>query len=167
MKWFVIIELSLWYGFPIFKQENCEANAMKVIRYAINKKDLHTILNMIGVLRQNERLLAVENVDLIDDNQEIVVVTVAVESHAVSSLELKRWTDKELNERYTQLAILDSHHQKERAQLLVEMERIRAERHRRSFDTEVTLDGIPEPIDRKISDQIETLLYGRNPDDER
>ena len=53
---------------------------MNIIRYAIKKEELHTLLRSIGILQPKERLLSVNNLDLHSDASEVVIVTVVAEA---------------------------------------------------------------------------------------
>ncbi len=131
---------------------------MNIIRYAIRKDDLHNLLRTIGVLQPTERLLAVNNVDLGDPSHDAVIVTVSAGGLHSKPEDLKSWTDKELQERFVELSILEDAATRQLRMLVEEMSRLRQERNDRSMDAELTSDRIPGAVEMNIQEQIRILL---------
>ncbi|MCB2204876.1 hypothetical protein KQI65_09000 [bacterium] len=136
---------------------------MKLIRYAIRKDDLHQLLHTIGVLRDEERLLAVNNIDLATVEQDIVIITVSTDLGRSKPGQLDDWTDKEIQERYAELSILEDAARKQLRQTEEEMQALRLERDKRSSDMDLSDDGIPGTVEMNIWEQVRKLLGGQNP----
>jgi GTPase involved in cell partitioning and DNA repair len=133
---------------------------MKLIRYAIRKEDLHQLLHTIGVLRPEEQLLAVNNLDLAEQQQEVVVITVNAEPKHVLPDDVSAWTDKEIQQRYAELSVLEDAASRQLAKAQAEMESLRSERDKRASDIELSDDGIPGTVEMNIWDQVRRLLGG-------
>lgn len=133
---------------------------MKLIRYAIRKEDLHQLLHTIGVLRPEEQLLAVNNLDLAEQQQEVVVITVNAEPKHVLPEDIAAWTDKEIQQRYAELSVLEDAASRQLAKAQNEMEALRGERDKRASDIELSDDGIPGTVEMNIWDQVRRLLGG-------
>jgi hypothetical protein len=116
---------------------------MNIIRYAIRKEDLHNLLHTIGVLRKSEYLLAVNNVDLADPTHDVVVVTVGTGSLYGKPEDMTAWTDKELQERFVELSILEDSATQQLRMVVEEMNRLRKERSARSMDTDLSRTAFP------------------------
>lgn len=133
---------------------------MNIIRYAIRKEDLHKLLHTIGVLRQSEYLLAVNNVDLADPSHDVVVVTVGTGSLYGKPEDMTAWTDKELQQRFVELSILEDSATQQLRMVVEEMNRLRQERSVRSLDADISSDGIPGTVEMNIREQLRVLLGG-------
>ena len=133
---------------------------MKLIRYAIRKDDLHQLLRSIGVLRENESLLSVNNIDLAEQQQDVVVVTVNAEPTHVLPPDPGDWTDKEIQQRYAELSVLEDAAKRQLEKARGEMEALRSERDKRSSNVELSDDGIPGTFEMKIWHQVRPLLGG-------
>jgi hypothetical protein len=131
---------------------------MKVIRYAIRKDDLHSLLRTIGVLQQSERLLAVNNLDLTDQSHDVVVVTVTTEPPSELSPDPVTWTDKQLHDRFFELAILEDVATRQLRTIVEEMNRLRSLQRSRDMDTEAENEQVPDSVERHIRDQLRRLL---------
>lgn len=137
---------------------------MNIIRYAIRKEDLHNLLRAIGVLRPNEQLLAVNNVDLVDGTHDAVVVTVSEGGLRSQAEELAAWTDREIQQRLAELSILETAATQQLQMLVEEMDRLRRERAHRSIAPDTSADGIPGIVAMNIREQLRQLLGGSAPD---
>lgn len=135
---------------------------MNIIRYAIRKDDLHNLLHAIGVLRQSEHLLAVNNVDLADASHDAVVVTVSAGDLHSKPEDLASWTDKEIQERSIELNILENAATQQLRMVVEEMSRLQRERESRSMAEDVSADGIPGAVEMNIREQLRRLLGGLN-----
>jgi uncharacterized protein YigA (DUF484 family) len=134
--------------------------SMKLIRYSIRKDDLHQLLQAIGVLQLNEHLLAVNNVDLADQSHDAVLITVnANPTHAVPE-DVEHWTDKELQQRFAELRILEDSATQQLRSVTGELEQLERERQKRSIDLERSDDGIPGAVEMNIREQLRRLLSG-------
>jgi hypothetical protein len=131
---------------------------MKVIRYAIRKDDLHSLLRTLGVLQQSERLLAVNNLDLTDQSHDVVVVTVTTEPPSELSPDPVTWTDKQLHDRFFELAILEDVATRQLRTIVEEMNRLRSLQRSRDMDTEAENEQVPDSVERHIRDQLRRLL---------
>lgn len=139
---------------------------MNIIRYAIRKDDLHNLLHTIGVLRPAERLLAVNNVDLADPSHEAVIVTVSAGGLHSKPEDLRSWTDREIQERFVELSILEDTATRQLRMIVEEMTRLRKERDDRSMDPSLDADRIPGAVEMNIREQIRSLLSKREGDHE-
>ena len=133
---------------------------MKLIRYAIRKEDLHQLLHTIGVLRDEEHLLSVNNLDLAEQQQDVVVITVNAEPKHVLPDDVAGWTDKEIQQRYAELSVLEDAASRQLSKAQNEMEALRNERDKRASDIELSDDGIPGTVEMNIWDQVRRLLGG-------
>lgn len=133
---------------------------MKLIRYAIRKDDLHQLLHAIGVLKEEEQLLAVSNNDLTQQDHDIVVVTVNAEPLHELPEDMTDWTDKEIQQRYAELSILEDAATVQLRSIVEEMRRLREEREKRSADLDLSSDGIPGTVEMNIREQLRRLLGG-------
>jgi hypothetical protein len=133
---------------------------MKLIRYAIRKEDLHQLLHTIGVLRDEERLLSVNNLDLAEQEQDVVVITVSTESAHALPENLADWTDKEIQRRYAELSILEDGAKRQLRKAEDEMQALRAERDKRESNVNLSDDGIPGTVEMNIWEQVRRLLGG-------
>ncbi len=133
---------------------------MKLIRYAIRKADLHQLLHTIGVLRKEERLLAVNNLDLAEQQQDVVVITVNAEPTHILPDDLADWTDKEIQQRYAELSVLEDAASRQLKNARKEMEDLRNERDKRSSDLDLSDDGIPGTVEKNIWNQARRLIGG-------
>jgi hypothetical protein len=131
---------------------------MKVIRYAIRKDDLHSLLRALGVLQQSERLLAVNNLDLTDQTHDVVVVTVTTEPPSEQGPDPVTWTDKQLHDRFFELAILEDVATRQLRTIVEEMNRLRSLQRSRDMDTEAENEQVPDSVERHIRDQLRRLL---------
>jgi hypothetical protein len=136
---------------------------MNIIRYAIRKDDLHNLLHAIGVLRQSEHLLAVNNVDLADASHDAVIVTVSAGGLHSKPEDLASWTDKEIQERSIELGILEDAATRQLRMVVEEMSRLQRERENRSMADDVSADGIPGAVEMNIREQLRRLLGGMPP----
>lgn len=136
---------------------------MNIIRYAIRKDDLHNLLHAIGVLRQSEHLLAVNNVDLADASHDAVIVTVSAGGLHSKPEDLASWTDKEIQERFMELGILEDAATRQLRMVVEEMSRLQRERKNRSMADDVSADGIPGAVEMNIREQLRHLLGGMPP----
>ncbi len=134
--------------------------AMKLIRYAIRKDDLHQLLHAIGVLKEDEQLLAVNNNDLAQQDHDIVVVTVNAEPLHELPEDLAGWTDKEIQQRYAELTVLEDAATVQLRSIVEEMRQLREEREKRSTDLDLSADGIPGTVEMNIREQLRRLLGG-------
>jgi hypothetical protein len=138
---------------------------MKLVRYAIRKDDLHQLLHAIGVLKEKEQLLAVNNADLVDASHDVVIVTVNADPMHELPETLEAWTDKEIKQRYTELAVLEDAATVQLRIVVEEMRRLKEEQEKRSEDLDLSADGIPGTVEMNIRDQIRSLLgKGRESD---
>ncbi|MDT8324112.1 MAG: hypothetical protein RRA94_08380 [Bacteroidota bacterium] len=135
---------------------------MKLIRYAIRKEDLHQLLHTIGVLREEERLLAVNNLDLAEQQQDVVVITVSTEAAHVLPGDLGAWTDREIQRRYAELSILEDGARRQLRKAEEEMQALRSERDKRESDMDLSDDGIPGTVEMNIWEQVRRLLGGED-----
>lgn len=133
---------------------------MNIIRYAIRKDDLHNLLRTIGVLRPTEHLLAVNNVDLADAAQEAVIVTVSAGGLRSKPEDLTSWTDKEIQERYVELSILEDAATRQLRMVVEEMSLLRKAKDSRSLSADLSEDGIPGAVEMNIREQLRHLLGG-------
>lgn len=135
---------------------------MKLIRYAIRKEDLHQLLHTIGVLREEERLLAVNNLDLVEQKQDVVVITVSTDAAHALPEDLSAWTDKEIQRRYAELSILEDGAKRQLRKAEEEMQALRNERDKRESNMELSDDGIPGTVEMNIWEQVRRLLGGED-----
>jgi len=133
---------------------------MKLIRYAIRKEDLHQLLHTIGVLRAEERLLSVNNLDLAEQQQDVVVITVSTEAARAMPENLADWTDKEIQRRYAELSILEDGAKRQLRKAEEEMQALRSERDTRESNVDLSDDGIPGTVEMNIWEQVRRLLGG-------
>lgn len=133
---------------------------MNIIRYAIRKEDLHNLLHAIGILRPKEHLIAVNNADLVDTSHDAVVVTVSEGGLHSKPEDLAIWTDKEIQQRYVELGVLEDAATKQLQIIVEEMSRLRRERDKRSMGTGPASDGIPGAVAMNIREQLRSLLGG-------
>ncbi|MBE0644735.1 MAG: hypothetical protein IH600_11695 [Bacteroidetes bacterium] len=140
---------------------------MNIIRYAIRKDDLHNLLHAIGVLRQSEYLLAVNNVDLADPSHDAVIVTVSAGGLHSKPEDLASWTDKEIQERSVELGILEDAATRQLRMVVEEMSLLQRERESRSMAADLSADGIPGAVEMNIREQLRSLLGGMNSSGDR
>ncbi len=134
---------------------------MTFIRYAIGRNDLHTLLRAIGVLRENEQLLAVNNADLVSiGGSEITILVAADAPAAPAASDLAAWSVEQLDERYRQLAFFELERAAETERLRIELATIQRERERRTQEHEQRDDRIPPAVDRSLDEQIRSILAG-------
>lgn len=134
---------------------------MTFIRYAIGRNDLHTLLRAIGVLRETEQLLAVNNADLVSiGGSEITILVAADAPAAPATSDLTAWSVEQLDERYRQLAFFELERAAETERLRVELATIQRERERRTQEHEQRDDRIPPAVDRSLDEQIRSILSG-------
>lgn len=134
---------------------------MTFIRYAIGRNDLHTLLRAIGVLRETEQLLAVNNADLVSiGGSEITILVAADAPAAPATSDLAAWSVEQLDERYRQLAFFELERAAETERLRVELATIQRERERRTQEHEQRDDHIPPAVDRSLDAQIRSILAG-------
>ena len=133
---------------------------MNIIRYAIRKEDLHNLLHAIGILRPTEKLLSVNNADLVDSSHEAVVITVSDGALQSRPEELEAWTDKEIQQRYLELTVLEDAATRQLRLIVEELGRLRSARESRSMDSDLTQDGIPGVVEMNIREQLRSLLGG-------
>lgn len=137
---------------------------MNIIRYAIRKDDLHNLLRTIGVLQPSERLLAVNNVDLADSSHDAVIVTVSAGGLHSKPEDLASWTDKEIQERYVELSVLEDAATRQLRMVVEEMNLLRKEKDSRSMSTHISENGIPGAVELNIREQLRLLLGGSSKD---
>lgn len=135
---------------------------MNIIRYAIRKEDLHNLLHAIGILRPNEHLIAVSNADLVDASHDAVIVTVSEGGLHSKPEDLAIWTDKEIQQRYVELGVLEDAATRQLQIIVEEMSRLRRERDNRSIGTDTASDGIPGAVAMNIREQLRSLLGGES-----
>lgn len=136
---------------------------MTFIRYAISRRDLHALLRAIGVLRETESLLAVNNADLIGAAGNEVTILVSADAPEVPATDdLSTWTSAQLDDRYRQLALFELEHAAETERLRAELRRLQAERERRDA-TPGRDDSIPPAVDESLEAQIRRILGGAQP----
>jgi hypothetical protein len=133
---------------------------MNIIRYAIRKEDLHNLLHAIGVLRPSEHLIAVNNVDLVDSSHDAVVVTVSERGLHSKPEDIAVWTDKELQQRYVELSVLEDAAARQLQIIVEEIAQLKSERDKRSMSAELSDDGIPGAVEMVIREQLRALLGG-------
>lgn len=134
---------------------------MTFIRYAIGRNDLHTLLRAIGVLRENEQLLAVNNADLVSIGGSEITILVAADAPASpATSDLAAWSVEQLDERYRQLAFFELERAAETERLRIELATIQRERERRTQEHEQRDDRIPPAVDRSLDEQIRSILAG-------
>ncbi len=134
---------------------------MTFIRYAIGKNDLHTLLRAIGVLRESEQLLAVNNADLVSTRSNEITILVAADApSAPLGADLGTWSEHDLDERYRQLAFFELERAAETERLRAELAAIQHERDRRTKENEQRDDHIPPAVDRSLDEQIRSILMG-------
>jgi hypothetical protein len=134
---------------------------MTFIRYAIGRNDLHTLLRAIGVLRESEQLLAVNNADLVSIGGGDITILVAADAPATpASSDLTAWSVEQLDERYRQLAFFELERAAETERLRIELATIQHERERRTQEHEQRDDRIPPAVDRSLDEQIRSILAG-------
>jgi len=138
---------------------------MKVIRYAVRKHDLHSLLRGIGVLQESEHLLAVNNIDLADASQDIVVITVTTRQQRILNDDISVWTDANIQDTLTELTILEDAAMRQLQLVIEEMNKLRFERRRRELSEDVASDGVPGAVERVIRDQLRTLLSRTSTDE--
>lgn len=128
--------------------------------YSINKDDLHKLLRAVGVLQENETLLFVNNFDLTDTSEMSVVVSVLDNSDPnVPERTIEEWSDKDIHNRFVQLAALEvaMHDQKNR--LVAEFERLLKEVDRRTAkNSSFSVNDVPERVQDEIGDKIKDIL---------
>ena len=136
---------------------------MKVIRYAIRKADLHSLLHSIGVLHQTERLLAVNNLDLTDQSHDVVIVTVTSDPAMDTGIDPSKWSDEQVQNRFAELAILEEVATRQLQLIVEELYRLREFKTSRQLVDHDSTGDIPDTIERHIRDQIRRLLSGEEP----
>ena len=128
--------------------------------YSINKEDLHNLLRAVGVLQENETLLFVNNFDLTDTAERSVVVSVLDKSDPdIPEHTIEQWSDKDIHNRFMQLAALEValHDQKNR--LVAEFERLLKEVDRRTAEKSAfSLNDVPERVQEELNTQLKSIL---------
>jgi hypothetical protein len=135
-----------------------------MINYSINKDDLHNLLRSVGVLQDSESLLFVNNIDLTDQKENSVVVSVLdSDDPEVPNKDLGEWTDRDIHHRFLQLAALEAAIHDQKTRLVAEFELLLKEVDRRSVEkSDFSIDDIPESVQEQLSDQIRELLAKRS-----
>lgn len=133
---------------------------MKLIRYAIRKKDLHSLLQTIGVLQKSERLLAVNNLDLTDPNHDVVIVTVTTEATVNSGTDPSSWSAVQLQNRLTELSVLEDAATRQLRMIVEELYKLREFISIREASEAESGSEVPDSVERNIRDQIRRLLSG-------
>jgi RecB family endonuclease NucS len=132
---------------------------MKIIRYAINKDELHSLLRSIGVLREQERLLAVNNLDLSDPSHDIVVVTATTHPSPAAHSDPSSWSADQVRQRLAELAILEDSATRQLQVILEELHRLQEEGITDSAGISADYDDdIPSSVEKNIRDQIRRVL---------
>jgi hypothetical protein len=133
---------------------------MKIIRYAINKDELHSLLRSIGVLREEERLLAVNNLDLSDPAHDIVLVTATTHPPPAANSNPASWSVEQVRQRLAELAILEDAATRQLQVILEELHRLQDAGVTDGVGTSAEDDGIPSSVEKNIRDQIRRVLTG-------
>jgi len=135
-----------------------ETEYMNIIRYAIKKEELHTLLRSIGILQPKERLLSVNNLDLHSDASEVVIVTVVAEAERPLPKLMEQYTEEELRRRFVEMTMLEDVVTRELRLIVDEMQSLRKEYEQRKLDVRSEEDGIPGSVAQHIREQLRNLL---------
>lgn len=133
---------------------------MKFIRYAVRKDDLHALLRNIGVLQDQERLLAVNNLDLSDPAHDIVVVTATTYPTVPANNDPSNWSADQVRQRLAELAILEDAATRQLQVILEELHRLQEAGIADPAGSSTEQDTIPSSVEKNIRDQIRRVLSG-------
>jgi hypothetical protein len=133
---------------------------MNIVRYAIPKKDLHDLLRMLTILQPEETLHAVSSADLLDAREEMVVISVIQNaSTPAPGIAHTEYSDRELQDRYVLLSLMDKALVIERDRLDILLGEVRRELARRSGTAALPgVPGMPWDVDEALTRQIRDIL---------
>jgi hypothetical protein len=135
---------------------------MEIIRYGVSRDDLHNLLRMIGVLQPQERVIAVSDADPLGEAGDLVIVTVST-APAPRGNDRSGETDKELQQRRTELNVMREAASQELSRIQQELAGVNEELRRREISGDLGADGIPDVVAMNIRSQIRNILWGDPP----
>ena len=132
---------------------------MEIIRYGVSREDLYNLLRMIGVLRSQERVIAVSGVDAVQGSRDLVIVTVSTAAAPRSPVRATL-TDRELQKRLAELHAMREAASQDLHRIEQETAAVTSELRQRQIDERSGDEGIPDIVAMKIRSQIRDLLSG-------
>lgn len=134
----------------------------------MNKEDLHVLLRALGVLKEDEQLLLVNNIDLRDYRRPQVSVLVdTVRNSNIYKVPFSELTARELEITLKHLYAFEQFLLREFMQVHEQISCAQSELKRRSGDTGINCDGIPVDIEKNMHQALKDILAGKtNHDDD-
>ncbi len=130
-----------------------------ITQYIVPKDQLHQLLRTVGVLKAEEELLLVNNIQLQDANEKFV--TVIVEQTSVKNIlnkNISELTAKELGSALERLVIMAQFIHAEYDMIRKKFVETRDEYETRQSNSNITEDGIPKHIEQAMETLLKDLL---------
>lgn len=134
--------------------------------YKVNKEELHTLLKALGILKDEEQLLLVNNIEMRDPSADMISILVdTVKNANIYRSSFEDLTEKELGTVISQLYAIEQFLLKEFMQVHKHITRGQEELKKRNAGSDVNKDGIPLNIDQQIGEFLKSIL-DKHRDDE-
>ena len=128
-------------------------------QYLVNKKELHELLKQIGILKPDEEILMVNNIELRDFSAEFVSILVdSLKTKNIYALPPDQLTEKELLALHEDVSAFAQFMILEFQQIQFQLAAVRAEMDKRTGANDVNTDGIPRDVDSKLADELKDIL---------
>jgi hypothetical protein len=132
-------------------------------QYLVNKKELHELLKQIGILKPDEEILMVNNIELRDFSAEFVSILVdSLKTKNIYALPPDQLTEKELLALHEDVSAFAQFMILEFQQIQFQLAAVRAEMDKRTGANDVNTDGIPRDVDTKLADELKDILGNNN-----
>lgn len=137
-----------------------------MIEYKVNKEELHTLLKALGILKDEEHLLLVNNIEMRDPSAEMISILVdTVKNVNMYKASFEDLTEKELGTVVSQLYAIEQFLLKEFMQVHKHITRGQEELKKRNAGCDVNKDGIPVNVDQQMSEFLQTILNRHRSDE--
>ncbi|MFM8280105.1 MAG: hypothetical protein ACKN9Y_00730 [Bacteroidota bacterium] len=137
-----------------------------MIEYKVNKEELHTLLKALGILKDEEQLLLVNNIELRDPSAKMISILVDTLKNAhINQTSFENLTEKELGTVLSQLYAIEQFLLKEFMQVHKHITKGQEELKKRNAGYDVNKDGIPMNVDQQMGEFLKSIL-NRNGSDE-
>ena len=128
-------------------------------QYLVNKKELHELLKTIGILKPDEEILMVNNIELRDFSAEFVSILVdSLKTKNIYALPPDQLTEKELLALHEDVSAFAQFMILEFQQIQHQLSAVRNEMDKRTGTNDVNTDGIPRDVDTKLADKLKDIL---------
>ncbi|MFZ9761371.1 MAG: hypothetical protein ACO323_01890 [Candidatus Kapaibacteriota bacterium] len=137
-----------------------------MIEYKVNKEELHTLLKALGILKDEEHLLLVNNIELRDPSAKMISILVDTIKHVhIYQSSFENLTEKELGTVLSQLYAIEQFLLKEFMQVHKHITKGQEELKKRNAGSDVSKDGIPMDVDQQMGEFLKTILNRHRPDE--